>query len=149
MTRSRAALDDRGRSSQGTSVYDAMREGVELVGDEGSRSLLVLSDGADTGSDSTLDVATNDAIDAGVVVDVVSLGSRGQGRGPDHASPTDTGGAVIPADPAALGSVFTAQADALAEQLSSRSTPPTGVDGEATITVSAEAGGTPTSTPPS
>ncbi len=85
-------------------------------GRRGSRSLLVLSDGADTGSDTTLEVATNDALDDGVVVDVVSLGTPAKAEALATIA-DDTGGAVIPADPAALGSVFADQADALAEQL--------------------------------
>ena len=85
------------------SVYDAIAPGVELVGDEGSRSLLVLSDGADTGSDTTLDGrAAARAADAGVVVDVVVAGSSRRGRRLCDASPTTPAGAVIPADPSAL-----------------------------------------------
>jgi tight adherence protein B len=125
----------------GTGVYDAMREGVSLVGDEGSRSLLVLSDGADTGSDATLEVATNDALDKGVLVDVVTL-SGGAAAQALNSIAEDTGGQVIPADPAALGSVFTAQADALAEQLLLTFETPEETSGEATVTVSADAGGT-------
>lgn len=127
--------------SKGTGVYDAIRAGVDLAGDEGSRSLLVLSDGADTSSNATLAVAINDAKEAGVVVDVVSIGTADK-AGSLAALAQDTGGAVIPADPAALGAVFTAQADALAEQLLLTFDSPSDVDGEATITVSAEAGGT-------
>jgi len=101
---------------KGTSVYDGILEGVEIAGTVGSRSLLVLSDGADTGSDTTLAVASGSAQERGVVVDVVSLVN------PERAEELsgladETGGAVIPADPAALSTVFTARADALAEQL--------------------------------
>lgn len=123
----------------GTGVYDAMREGMHLVGDTGSRSLLVLSDGADTGSDTTLEVATNDALDAGVLVDVVTL-SDGTAAKALSAIAEDTGGKVIPADPVALGTVLTAQADALAEQLIVSFASPSDVAGEATITVSADVG---------
>lgn len=132
-----AALDEV-QLKGGTGVYDAMREGVALVGDEGSRSLLVLSDGADTGSDSTLDVAINDAKDTGVLVDVVTL-SDGAAAQELNAIAEETGGQVIPADPTALGAVFTAQADALAEQLLLTFETPEETSGEATITVSAEA----------
>lgn len=135
-----AALDEV-QLKGGTGVYDAMREGVALVGDEGSRSLLVLSDGADTGSDSTLDVAINDAKDTGVLVDVVTL-SDGSAAQELNAIAEETGGQVIPADPTALGAVFTAQADALAEQLLLTFETPEETSGEATITVSADAGGT-------
>lgn len=136
-----AAALDAVTLTKGTSVYDAMRMGVDLVGDEGSRSLLVLSDGADTSSNATLAVAINDAIEAGVVVDVVSIGTAGGAEGLSGIA-DDTGGSVIPADPAALSSVFSAQADALAKQLLLTFDTPAEVSGEATITVSADAGGT-------
>ncbi|QSR31751.1 hypothetical protein CFI00_14800 [Nocardioides sp. S5] len=101
---------------KGTAVYDGIAEGLDLVGAEGSRSLLVLSDGGDTSSSTTLDVVSNDATDVGVVVDVVSLAN------PKNAETMlelaeDTGGQVIPAEQDALSSVFSAQADALAKQL--------------------------------
>lgn len=101
---------------KGTAVYDAIAEGLALVGTEGSRSLLVLSDGGDTNSSATLDVVANDAQSGGVVVDVVSLAN------PKNAETMTslaggTGGQVIPAEQEALESVFSAQADALAQQL--------------------------------
>ncbi|WP_107774629.1 type II secretion system F family protein [Nocardioides sediminis] len=122
---------------RGTSVYDAVRAGVKLVGDEGSRSLLVLSDGADTSSDTTLNVAINDALQDGVIVDTVSLGTAREAAVLGRLS-EDTGGTVIPADPAALSSVFTAQADALSRQLLLTFPSPADVTGEATITVNAQ-----------
>lgn len=123
--------------AKGTSVYDAVLAGVGLVGDEGARSLLVLSDGGDTSSASTLEVAANDAEDAGVVVDVVSLDQA------DRLVPlTDsTGGRVIPADPAGLGTAFADQADALAHQLLVTFEPPEGTGSEVDIDVAVTAGG--------
>ncbi|CUR60163.1 putative flp pilus assembly protein TadB [metagenome] len=102
--------------AKGTSVYDGIVEGVRLLTDEGSRNLLVLSDGADTGSDMTLEVATADAQEADVVVDVVSLV---QGAKSDELATvaTETNGSVIPADPAVLTSVFNERANALSQQL--------------------------------
>ena len=47
---------ERHRAPQGHRVYDGIAEGLDLVGTEGSRSLLVLSDGGDTSSATTLDV---------------------------------------------------------------------------------------------
>ncbi len=101
---------------KGTSVYDAIVKGVEMQGSAGSRNLLVLSDGADTGSDMTLAVATAGAKSAGVIVDVVSL--EATGRTEDLASVAEaTGGSVIPADTAGLTAVLNERAEALAEQL--------------------------------
>src|SRR5690606_20910264 len=101
---------------RGTAVYDGITKGLELAGTEGSRSLLVLSDGADTISDSTLAVVTGAADESGVVVDVVSLAQAARVK-ELTALAERTGGTTIPADPAALGKVFTNQANALAEQL--------------------------------
>ena len=101
---------------KGTAVYDGIAEGLDLVGAEGSRSLLVLSDGGDTSSSTTLDVVGNDATDGGVVVDVVSLANPKNAE-TMSALAEDTGGQVIPAEQDALSSVFSAQADALAKQL--------------------------------
>lgn len=101
---------------KGTAVYDGIAEGLDMVGAEGSRSLLVLSDGGDTSSSTTLDVVGNDATDGGVVVDVVSLANPKNAE-TMSALAEDTGGQVIPAAQDALSAVFSAQAAALAEQL--------------------------------
>jgi tight adherence protein B len=101
---------------KGTGVYDAMAEGLAQVGTDGSRSLLVLSDGGDTNSATTLEVVAKDAQDGGVVVDVVSLANPKNAETMSSLA-EGTGGQVIPAEQGALESVFSAQADALAQQL--------------------------------
>ena len=137
----RAALADI-TLRKGTAVYDAMGEGLRQVGNEGSRSLLVLSDGGDTSSSTTLEVVTKDAADAGVVVDVVSLANP---RNADTMSAVaeSTGGQVIPAEQSALQDVFSAQADALAQQLVVTFQRPEDAADEVNLTVSVDAGGTP------
>ncbi|KRE94599.1 hypothetical protein ASG76_09275 [Nocardioides sp. Soil774] len=126
---------------KGTAVYDGIAKGLDLVGTEGSRSLLVLSDGGDTSSATTLDVVSKDALDEGVVVDVVSLAN------PKNAATMSdladgTGGQVIPAEQGALSSVFSARADALAKQLLVSFQRPQDVSGEVNIGVSVDASGT-------
>ncbi|GAB3035411.1 hypothetical protein GCM10011376_18850 [Nocardioides flavus (ex Wang et al. 2016)] len=101
---------------KGTAVYDAIAEGLDRVGVGGSRSVLVLSDGGDTNSSTTLDVIRNDAVDQGVVVDVVSLANPKNAQTMSELA-EGTGGQVIPAEQEALQDVFSAQADALAQQL--------------------------------
>ena len=126
---------------KGTAVYDGIAEGLDLVGTEGSRSLLVLSDGGDTSSSTTLDVVSNDAVDDGVVVDVVSLANpKNAATMSDLAD--STGGQVIPAEQDALSSVFSAQADALAKQLLVTFERPADVSGEVNLGVSVGASGT-------
>lgn len=129
------------RLRKGTAVYDGIAEGLDRVGTEGSRSVLVLSDGGDTNSATTLEVIRNDAVDEGVVVDVVSLAN------PKNAATMSelaegTGGQVIPAEQAALQDVFSAQADALAQQLVVTFDRPEEASGEANLSVSVGAGGT-------
>lgn len=125
---------------KGTSVYDAIAEGLDQVGNVGSRSLLVLSDGGDTNSATTLAVVSKDAADKGVVVDVVSLAN------PKNAATMSsladgTGGQVIPADKDALGAVFSAQADALAQQLLVKFDRPEDSADEVNVGVSLDAAG--------
>lgn len=124
---------------KGTAVYDAIAEGLAQLGDEGSRSLLVLSDGGDTSSSTTLDVVTKDATDDAVVVDVVSLANPKNAE-TMSALAEGTGGDVIPAEQGALQQVFSAQADALAQQLLVTFDAPEGTDGEASVSVAVQAG---------
>ena len=136
----RAALDSV-EIRKGTSVYDGIAEGLDLVGPNGSRSLLVLSDGGDTNSATTLDVVTTDAMDAGVVVDVVSLANPKNAATMSDLAET-TGGQVIPAEQSALGAVFSAQADALAQQLLVSFDRPEDAPTEVNLGVTVDADGT-------
>jgi tight adherence protein B len=137
----RAALADV-TLRKGTAVYDAIGEGLDQVGNDGSRSLLVLSDGGDTNSSTTLDVVANDAQDEGVVVDVVSLANpKNAETMADLAE--GTGGQVIPAEQDALETVFSAQADALAQQLLVTFDRPEEAPEEVNLGVTVDAGGTP------
>lgn len=137
----RAALADV-TLRKGTAVYDAIGEGLDQVGNDGSRSLLVLSDGGDTNSSTTLDVVANDAQDEGVVVDVVSLANpKNVETMADLAE--GTGGQVIPAEQDALETVFSAQADALAQQLLVTFDRPEEAAEEVNLGVTVDAGGTP------
>ena len=125
----------------GTGVYDALTEAVELAGSDGSRSLLLLSDGADTGSEATLEEVAEATAKAGVVVDVVSIGSTAKASA--LATLADaTNGQVIPAEAEALGQVLADQAEALAQQLLVTVDLPAGFSGDADITVSVEGVGT-------
>lgn len=125
---------------KGTAVYDAIGAGLDEVGTAGYRSLLVLSDGGDTSSSTTLDVVSKDAVDEGVVVDVVSLANPKNAE-TMSALAEGTGGQVIPAEQAALQGVLAEQADALAQQLVVTFDRPAEAADEANLSVSAEAGG--------
>ncbi len=62
------------RASGGTSLYDAVRKGLELIPRDAVGRLLVLTDGEDTASTSTLMAAARAARQSNVSVDVVLLG---------------------------------------------------------------------------
>ncbi|MFC7361676.1 type II secretion system F family protein [Nocardioides astragali] len=126
----------------GTKLYDAVAAGIELAGDEGARSLLVLSDGADTGSTTTIDELSTTASDAGVVVDVVALAQSAEQQATLDGLASAAGGQVIPADPEALGTVFSAQAEALASQVLVTFDLPAGISGEQTVEATLSAGST-------
>ena len=136
----RAALADI-ELRKGTAVYDGIAQGLDTVGTEGSRSLLVLSDGGDTSSATTLDVVSKDAQDEGVVVDVVSLANVKNAETMSDLA-ENTGGQVIPAEQEALSSVFSAQADALAKQLLVTFERPEDASDEVDLGVSVDASGT-------
>jgi tight adherence protein B len=125
----------------GTKLYDAVAAGAELAGTEGARSLLVLSDGADTGSVSTIGELSDSTAESGVVVDVVALAQSEEQQATLNGLASAAGGQVIPADPDALDAVFSAQAEALASQVLVTFDLPPGVSGEQTVEASLTAGG--------
>ena len=63
--------------SRQTRLYDGVIQAVDVAGTEGQRSLLVLSDGADT-SETPIEAATTAIKDAEVLVDVVALEQNGK-----------------------------------------------------------------------
>lgn len=143
-TTDRTALLDEFKSlvlAQGTGVYDALSQAITMAGSDGSRSLLLLSDGADTGSEVSLEEVAESAAQSEVVVDVVSLANAAKAEDLAQLA-ADTNGRVIPADSGALSQVLTAQADALAQQLLVKFELPDGVSGEADIAVTVEGSGT-------
>jgi tight adherence protein B len=113
-----AAAIDRIRLTGGTRVYDAVVRAVRLAGSEGARNVLLLSDGRDRGSRTSLATAAATAADAGVVVDVVTLEQDPVRRALLSRIADASGGTVIDtADPAGLEAAFADQADALAHQV--------------------------------
>ena len=99
-----------------TRLYDGVIRPVGVAGTEGQRSLLVLSDGADT-SDTPLEDVTTAIADAEVLVDVVALEQDGEDSTRSQQLATAGQGQVITADPAALQAAFAAEADVLARQV--------------------------------
>ena len=119
-----------------TLLYDGVQAGIEMAGTDGSRQLLVLSDGADT-SDTELSDVTAAIEDAGVGVNVVALE---QDKPSAVAALNDLAkagnGEVVAADAEALSRAFTAAADELANQVLVTAEVPSSVTAaEATVAV--------------
>ena len=102
--------------SRGTRLYDGVLTAVAAAGDSGPRTVLVLSDGADTDSDANLAEVTSDLDDVGVAVDVVSLEQSTRARG--TLAQLAVGGRVVEATSQALATAFDEEADALQRQVS-------------------------------
>lgn len=122
--------------SKDTLLFDGVIAAVDAAGSDGQRSVLVLSDGADTGDSTSIDDVTAAITDADVLVDVVSLGQRGDALDV-LAQMTDAGdGDLITATGGALAETFAAEADVLASQVLVTAPLPSGFAGtEATIEV--------------
>jgi tight adherence protein B len=99
-----------------TRLYDGVLAAAEMAGDEGQRSLLVLSDGADTSTTSVDDVAAAIS-EGGLLVDVVALEQSGPDLEALEQLAQAGNGRVISADSAALAETFSAEADVLATQV--------------------------------
>ncbi|MDQ4054708.1 MAG: type II secretion system F family protein [Actinomycetota bacterium] len=102
--------------SRETRLYDGVLAAAEMAGDDGQRSLLVLSDGADTSQTAISDV-TAAISEHELLVDVVAL----EQSGPDLKALAKLAragnGRVISADSSALSEAFSAEADVLARQV--------------------------------
>ena len=109
----RAVIADLELSGQ-TALYDGVLSAVDVAGTQGQRTLVVLSDGADT-TETTLESVTAAVSAAEVTLDVVSLEQSPDG---DLTTLAEAGGGeVIPATSAALTGTFAAEADALTRQV--------------------------------
>lgn len=99
-----------------TLLYDGVLSALSLAGTEGQRSVLVLSDGADT---STTKIATvAEAIhDSGATIDVVALEQQSDELAPLQRLADAGNGRVISADSAALAGAFSDEAEILASQV--------------------------------
>jgi tight adherence protein B len=114
-----AAAIGRLRLSTGTLLYDAVARSVAALGSQGVRSILLVTDGSDVGSRTTLDEALRRVGDSGVSTDVIAVGSDvAAGRGPLEALAARGGGQVVDAaDAADLTQRFAAAAQTLQTQV--------------------------------
>lgn len=121
--------------AHGTRLYDGVLTAIKESGDEGQRSVLVLSDGANTNK-TPLSAVTTALSDTEVRLDAVALDQQGADLGPLESMATASKGTVIPADATALAEAFDAEAASLARQILVTGTVPSSVEGtEAQVAV--------------
>lgn len=124
-----------------TRLYDGLLQAVSTVGGDGSRSILVLSDGRDT-SETQLETVIGRIGVSKVKVDVVALGLDDNDTSLlSQLAEAGEGTVIATDDPAALTEVFASEAEALASQILITVTPPpAGEANEGTLAVSVNAG---------
>ncbi len=123
--------------SEQTRLYDGVQAGLDMAGTDGQRQLLVLSDGADTGGDASLDDTTSAIEDSEALVNVVGLEQSGSAVDALESLSDAGAGSLINADSKALEQAFSAQADVLARQVLVSATVPAEVTAsDATVRVS-------------
>ncbi len=111
--------------SRGTRLYEAVLASVALAGTDGQGSVLLLSDGADTGT-TPLGAVVDTVGASDVAVDVVSLEQQPEAVRALSELAGDKG-SVISADSAGLADTFSAEAAVLARQVGVSIAVPAGV----------------------
>lgn len=130
--------------SRQTLLHEGIIQAVETAGTEGSRSLLVLSDGRDT-TETTIEEVVAAIEDAELRTDVIALSVPPAGQvALDQFARAGEGSTINADDPSALTDLFTAEAEALARQvLITAEAPGAGDPTEGTLAISIDAGGEP------
>ncbi len=128
--------------TQETHLYDGVLQALDVAGAEGSRTILLLSDGKDT-STTTLGAVTSAASNAGVRIDVVALDQKITDDSPlAQVAEASQGTVTSTSNLAELEALFTREADALAKQLLVTFPVPTGLSGnEGSLAISVEVSG--------
>lgn len=111
-----------------TLLYDGLVAAVAAAGDIGQRTLLVMSDGADTGSNATLDDVVSAVEDNSISVHIVGLDLADRQLAPLRTIAQAGKGDVITSTGAALADEFASQAEALADQVLVTAPLPAGFD---------------------
>jgi tight adherence protein B len=102
--------------SKDTLLYDGVLSALQLAGTEGQRSVLVLSDGADT-STTTIESVTEAIETSEALVDVVALEQNADQIGPLQRLAEAGAGQVISSDSNSLSAAFADEAAVLSSQV--------------------------------
>lgn len=111
-----------------TLLYDGLVAAVAAAGDVGQRTVLVMSDGADTGSNATLDDVVSAVEDNATSVHIVGLDLAERQLAPLRTIAQAGKGDVITSTGTALADEFASQAEALADQVLVTAPLPAGFD---------------------
>jgi tight adherence protein B len=114
--------------SGSTALNDAVVLSVNTLGTEGSRNVVLLSDGQDEGSEASARQARRALAGSGVMLDAVALGEGGQERQLAAFAKAGGGSVVTATDADALTAAFESAARSVASQLSVRAQIPEGVE---------------------
>lgn len=134
-------------TQQGTAVYDALALALDTVRSATIRTVILLSDGRDTASQTSFDDAVSLAGESGTTVDTVALG-RFAGFDDELAgiSAASGGRAFTAANASDLAVTFAESASSLSNQVLVRGPFPNDLaDGGATVSITADAAGSPVS----
>ncbi len=123
-----------------TRLYDGVLQALDVTGDDGQRSVLLLSDGRDTGT-TELDEVLSAADDSEVRVDAVALNQQIDAESPLSQIAAATGGSITEtSDLAELEALFAEEADVLSKQLLVTFAVPAGLpSSDASLAVSVQA----------
>jgi tight adherence protein B len=125
-----------------TRLYDGVMQGLSAAGREGSRSMLLLSDGLNNAGTASEATVIRAAKKSGVRIDAVGLDQEVASDSALSRIATASGGTVASSDPEALRAMFAAEASDLAKQLVVTFTPPADLaSSEGTLEISVEADG--------
>jgi tight adherence protein B len=129
-----------------TAIYDGVVTAVQQLGDTGTRSIVLLTDGVPEGGNTTSGQAVAAIGDSKVRVDAVAF-QTAAGKAPlKRLTDAGKGKVVSSASAAELTAQFQAAAARLSSQLLVNGTVPAdGPSGQVTLTVNGNAGGTPVS----
>lgn len=127
-----------------TRLYDGVMQSLDAAGTDGQRTILLLSDGRDTGGDNTLDDVLAAAKNADIRIDAVGLNQELTPESElSRISAATEGTVTSTSDFEQLTAVFAAEADDLAKQMLVTFEPPSDLGGsQGTLVISVEADGT-------
>ena len=140
-----AAID--GLTARGaTSIFDAVVVGADALGDSGIRSMVLLTDGKEKGSQASIEDALAALGDSDIRLDAVAFQSNADLETLDRLSAAGGGSVLESTDSAELTQQFEARAAAISSRLLvTADVPEDGPTGQVTLTVSGDADGEPVS----